>query len=244
MSIQVKIIQHASFESAGAILDWAADRAIPVSVCHAYKHEPLPDLNYSDILVVLGGPMSVGDEEQYPWLRAEKILLKAAIAKGNSILGICLGAQLLAESLGASVFPAKHKEIGWFSVESVANRIHGEQSIAKVLGNLTSPTFHWHGDTYSLPASAERILTREGGCLEQGFVAGPRQQIIGLQCHIEMATKGILAMLEHGKADLQQPGPFVMTHEQIEKDLAVRVVPNIQICFRMMDYLARRTTEK
>ena len=109
-------IQHESFEGPEYIREWAKNRGHEISGVMAFDNQPLPALDTFDLLVVMGGPMSVHDDAIFPWIQTEKRFLKEAITAGKSILGICLGAQLLADALGAGVRKNLYREIGWFDV--------------------------------------------------------------------------------------------------------------------------------
>src|SRR3990172_9270172 len=106
-------LQHVAFEGLGSIEPWAAASGFTVSATRFHAGDPLPSLAGIDWLVVMGGPMGVHDHGRHPWLTDEKRLLEAALARGLRVLGICLGAQLVAEALGAAVRPHRVKEIGW-----------------------------------------------------------------------------------------------------------------------------------
>ena len=112
--MRMAVLQHVSFEGPAAIADWAAAHGVAVTVSHLYRDEPLPGLGGFDMLTVMGGPMSANDEAQLPWLAPEIALVRDAIGAGKIVLGVCLGAQIIAKSLGAKVYAGKQKEIGWF----------------------------------------------------------------------------------------------------------------------------------
>src|SRR5690606_28541209 len=115
--MRVAILQHVAFEGPAQIGLWLDERGLQARVYQLYAGDALPALDDFDLLLVLGGPMSVHDEAEYPWLAAEKHLLRAALAAGKRALGICLGGQLLAEALGAGVRVAEQAEIGWHLIE-------------------------------------------------------------------------------------------------------------------------------
>ncbi|MBK9134578.1 MAG: type 1 glutamine amidotransferase [Betaproteobacteria bacterium] len=118
--MRIHALQHVPFEPPGSIEAWARRAGHALAVTHLHRGDPLPVVNGGDLLVVLGGPMSVHDEARYPWLVDEKRFIERTIAAGRRVLGICLGAQLIAHVLGARVHASDEKEIGWFAVEATA----------------------------------------------------------------------------------------------------------------------------
>ena len=148
--------------------------------------------------------MSANDEDSHPWLIAEKRLIRQAIAEQKVVLGICLGAQLMANVMGATVYRNWFAEIGWFPV-----RLTGDARDSPVFGFLpeTLRVFHWHGETFDLPAGATRIAQSEA-CLNQAFIHGTR--VIGIQFHPESTSESVRAIFEESAADIV-PGPYVQS---------------------------------
>ena len=118
-------LQHVPFEGLGSIETWLQSIRAAVSVTKFFEDPTLPDPDNLDLLVVMGGPMSVNDEQKFPWLAAEKEFIRKAIEKDKAVIGICLGAQLIAGAMGAAVYPNKEKEIGWFPCHRHAVRRRG-----------------------------------------------------------------------------------------------------------------------
>lgn len=196
-------MQHVPFETPAHIADWAAARGHALSMVRAFAGDPFPDLRAVRALVVMGGPMSVNDDARLPWLAAEKRLLGAAMEAGLPVLGICLGAQLVASVAGARVYRHREKELGWFPVHATASgAAHPRFALPAVFD-----AFHWHGETFDLPDGAVH-LARSEACEQQAFAIGGR--VLGIQCHLEMTPAAIGAMVEHAAADLA-PGPFVQS---------------------------------
>jgi len=165
-----------------------------------------------DLLIVMGGPMSVNDGDRHPWLHDERRFIARMIRQGRAVLGVCLGAQLIASALGADVYPNRAREIGWFPIR----RVHPAEEGPKGDGRLfrfpeESLVFHWHGETFDLPPGAVRLAESEA-CPNQAFQYGRR--VIGLQFHLESTPGGVRALVESCGEDLDSPG-FVQSSEQI-----------------------------
>lgn len=198
--------QHVPFEGPGGIEPWLESHGYYLTGTRFFESTDLPDPGAIDLLVIMGGPMSVNDEEGFPWLASEKNFVREFIETGKPVLGICLGAQLIANAMGADVFPNHEKEIGWFPVDAVAS---GEGS---VFGFPPSATvFHWHGETFDLPPGAIR-LARSAGCENQAFQLG--KGVIGLQFHVETTPQSAREMVAHGRDELV-PSRYVQTEAAI-----------------------------
>lgn len=204
-------LQHVPFEGLGSIASWAKARRAQISRTRLFAGEALPSADEIDLLVVLGGPMGVYDEHDYPWLVREKKFLKQAMDSGTRILGVCLGAQLIADVLGARIYPNDHKEIGWFPIEGV--RAAPSSLIEKVLSNA-GEVFHWHGDTYDLPTGATH-LAKSRACTNQAFSVG--DQILALQFHLETTRNAAQALIDHCGHEIVD-APYIQPAREILTD--------------------------
>ena len=146
--MRIHYLQHMGCEGLGRIANWAAERGHAVSGTHLYRGDPLPNDDAFDFLVIMGGPMNIYEYRNHPWLTAEKPFIKRAIENGKIVLGVCLGAQLIADVLGAKIHQNASFEIGWFPVRFTAARrsIPAMRDFPEELSVL-----HWHGDTFDLP---------------------------------------------------------------------------------------------
>lgn len=204
MALRLHYLQHVPFEGLGHIRAWAEDAGAAITATRFDQDQPLPKTDAFDLLVVMGGPMSTHESKRYPWLARELPFIRDAIDGGKAVLGICLGAQLIAAALGARVYPNEQREIGWFDIERT------EAAAGQSIVNCLPPrmkVFHWHGDTFDLPAGALRIA-RSAACLNQGFVFGDR--VVGLQFHLETTPDGLQALIANGGDDLSA-GLFVQS---------------------------------
>jgi len=147
-------------------------------------------------LIVMGGSMSIDDYDEHPWLEAEKALIKQAIGAGKHVLGICLGAQLIADVLGARVYRGEHKEIGWFDVQTSQGL---QESVWKDVFPISFTAFHWHGDTFNLPQGALSI-GQSDACKQQGFIFD--QRVVALQFHLETTPESAKALINNCKDEL------------------------------------------
>jgi GMP synthase (glutamine-hydrolysing) len=210
--MKIHYLQHVSFEGLASIEHWANSNNHSLSATRFYKDEPLPNLEDIDWLVVMGGPMNVYEENKYPWLVQEKKFIEQAIENEKIILGICLGAQLIADVLGAKVFQNSYKEIGWFPTE-----LTSEAHTSPIFNFLPKqfPVFHWHGDTFDLPQGAIRMAKSEG-CQNQAFVYGER--IIALQFHLESIKESVQGIIENCADELVE-GKYIQNPNEMLSQL-------------------------
>ena len=169
-------LQHVPFEGPGLIAPWMHKQGHKFRRVALWADEPLPDVGMIDGLVIMGGPMNVDAHAAHPWLRPETAFIRRVIDAGKPVLGICLGGQLIARALGAAVRASGQAEIGWFET-----RVVGYSALTAGLPPRFM-AYHWHGDTFDIPAGATRVLESDA-CANQGFVWG--DHVLALQCHLE-----------------------------------------------------------
>ncbi|MDG9926593.1 MULTISPECIES: type 1 glutamine amidotransferase [unclassified Pseudomonas] len=228
--MRIAILQHVAFEGPAQIGQWLDRRGLLARVHHLYAGDALPRPEDFDLLVIMGGPMSVHDETEYPWLAAEKRLLREALAAGKRVLGICLGGQLLAEALGGEVRVADTAEIGWHLIEQHA------EARRSPLGRMLPQrlmAMHWHGETFSLPAGAIPLY-HSAACALQGFVW--EERAVALQCHLESSPASIEALIAACPEDLEHPGA-VQDAATIQAGSAHCASLKASL-FRLLDYLS------
>lgn len=200
--------QHVPFETPGIIEEWSNRHDFSVSSTPFFRDPTIPVPESADWLVVMGGPMGIYDHDDYPWLAAEKKAIAQAIADGKVVLGICLGAQLIADVLGGRVRANAFKEIGWYPV--FLNRTAMDHPLAGIFPPQWE-AFHWHGDTFDIPEGA-RLLASSEGCRNQGFVYTDR--VVALQFHLEVTRAGAQALVQNC-ADEIKPDAYVASPEEI-----------------------------
>ncbi len=206
--MRIHSLQHVPFEDIGSMLQDVQVNDYKLTTTHWYKGDRAPTLDSFDVLIVMGGPMGVYDDDIYPWLAAEKEFIGSAIAAGKKIMGICLGAQLIACALGAQVTRNAHREIGWFPLEVNDEALN--HPVAKILAGCAK-VFHWHGDTFAIPPQA-RVIASSKACANQAYVID--NQIYGFQFHLETTEQSAEALIQNCAEDLDN-STYVQSAEEI-----------------------------
>jgi GMP synthase-like glutamine amidotransferase len=205
-SMRAHYLQHVPFEGLGSIENWLHDAGYEITSTKLYESEEFPKIESIDLLIIMGGPMSVNDGQDYSWLMGEKAFIKRVVESDKPVLGICLGAQLIANSLGAEVFQNEVKEIGWFPIQATSTENNSTFRFP-----VRTDVFHWHGETFNLPPGAIRIAENQV-CINQAFQLG--KNVIGLQFHLETTPSSARAIVENCRDELVD-GDFI----QAEKDI-------------------------
>ncbi|MEN6611335.1 MAG: type 1 glutamine amidotransferase [Methanoregulaceae archaeon] len=211
----ITILQHGPGEAPGHILPILTARAVPFRILHLYEEEEVPSPDSADPIIILGGLMSVNDERDYPFLTREKELIRSLAAKRVPVLGICLGAQMMAKAFGQPVMKADTPEQGWYTVQRANSGLPGHPA--------AYPVFQWHNDTFALPGEAELLAT---GSLvrNQAFRIG---SCTGVQYHMEATPE----IIRNWAQDL--PGGARRT---ITEDTARYIDGSYERCRRILDY--------
>ena len=218
----VNVLQHTPNEGPGSIQKWAHLHHHEFYVYHPYQFGILPTAEETDFLVILGGPMSPNDD--LPWIKQERQLIKKLLAKNVPILGICYGAQQIVKTLGYQVKKAPVKEVGWGPVTVQTDVIKGLPHELTVL--------HWHEEMFEIPQGA-KILFSNDNLQNQGFVLG--KQAVGLQFHLEPEEDNLKEIVVND-AQYISGSVFQQTAEQII--LAPISPANEAAMFSILDYLA------
>jgi len=201
---EVLVFQHDPFEDLGFFAEVLEKQRTVYRVLRLFHGEmPAEDWERIRALIILGGPMSVNDEERYPFLRWEKRIIRAAIDEAVPVVGICLGAQLIAATLGAVVYHGRVKEIGWSPISITP---HGQ--VDSLLGYLpeNATVFQWHGDGFDLPSGAIRLAASDN-YENQAFRVG--KHIYALQFHLEVTPRMIARWIDERSKDLAQ-APYIL----------------------------------
>ncbi len=204
--MSVLILKNVPNEGPGTIEDFLVDNAIPYRIAEM-QHEDFPEGGDADTLVILGGYMSVNESDIHPFIAKEIGLVKEFMDKGKKIFGVCLGAQIMAKALGARVYAGPEKEIGWYDIELVDEGLR-DPSIRKLAlhpraGDFWKKfkVFHWHGETFDIPAGAERIA-RSALYPNQAFRYG--KNAYAFQFHIEVKRETIFEWLKNEPVDIEK----------------------------------------
>ncbi len=197
--MKVHYLQHVAYEGIGSIQEWAEARGHPLAGTLMFAEQAdaqagaagLPHPDDVDMLVVMGGPMNVYETEKHPWLLAEKDFIRACVAGGRAVFGICLGAQLIADVLGGEVTRAPHQEIGWYPVD-LTDEGRRLEALAHFPDRFTA--LHWHGDTFSIPGGAVHAAS-SAACANQAF-AFDGARVVGLQFHLEETPESLAELVQ------------------------------------------------
>jgi GMP synthase-like glutamine amidotransferase len=189
-------MQHVPFETPGYILDWARKRGVELTSTMLYEYPsgkvPFPKTDDFDWLVIMGGPMNVYEEAAYPWISEETRFIREALDAGKTVVGFCLGAQLIVRALGGAVTRNPVKEIGWLPVSLT------KQAKEHPLLSFLPPhpvVFQWHGDTFSVLPEGAVLLAESGACAHQAFAW--KEKAFAFQFHLESNLETVRALVDN-----------------------------------------------
>ncbi|WP_440948147.1 type 1 glutamine amidotransferase [Methanosarcina sp. T3] len=205
----IHVLQHSALNTLGTVEEYARTRGNPLESTRFYKTKNPPALDTFDLLIIMGGPMGIYDYDENPWLRDEKAFIKQAIEAEKPVLGICLGAQLLADVLGARVYENGNREMGWFLLKAVRTEENKPEFLKGLPEEIT--VFHWHSRTFDLPEGAVHLFRSEG-CKNQGFIYKGR--VVALQFHPEMNEERVESMIRRFGEEIVN-GPFIQRKEEM-----------------------------
>jgi len=224
--MRINVLQHAADEGPGAITSWANANRHELYTYHPATYGKLPTAAETDLLVILGGPMSPNDDQ--PWIKAERALIQELLAAHKPIFGVCFGAQQITKLLGYPVKKAPAKEVGWAPVTRQSTAIAGIPASLEVL--------HWHEDMFEIPQGAQLLFSSQH-LRNQGFLLG--DNVIGLQFHIEPQANNVREMVVNdgdyaAGSVLQQTPQEILDHDESVETEA--------LTFRLLDFISKHVS--
>jgi len=229
---KIHCFQHVAFEDLGCIGNWIDQNNHKLTYTKFYEEHSIPEPEDYDWLIIMGGPMGIYDNEQYQWLDEEKIAIKKAIDANKTVIGICLGSQLIADVLGEKVYRNPEKEIGWFEIKlteqaKTANLFVGQTAEKRMV-------FHWHGDTYNIPANSIH-LAYSSCCKSQAFLYN--ENVLGLQFHLEVTEQSLQNMIKNAGNELVG-GNFIQSESAILSQTEF-IEANNKMMFELLNNLCK-----
>lgn len=230
--MHVHVIKHVPFEGPGLIAAWADRRHARLTETIALTEEFAP-VGRGDLLAIMGGPMAADDEATSPWLVAEKLAVRRALEHGAMVIGVCLGAQILAEAAGGTITRNPQREIGWYPVRRAAGAENGPVFSAFPDGLTVG---HWHGDTFTLPEGVEPAFGSDATVNQAFSLYGGRA--VGLQFHLEWTVGGLTDLAERCADELEGGGPFVADAASMLAEAPRRIPACTEALFGLLDRMA------
>jgi GMP synthase (glutamine-hydrolysing) len=206
--MKICCLTHVPFEDAANIETWAHDRGHLLNYTRLYLADDLPAPESFDMLAIMGGLMNIYEHKAYPWLAKEKKFIRRTIDAKKKVVGICLGAQLIADVLGGQVRANAHKEIGWHPIHFTPR---AAKSVALSMLPKQMTVLQWHGDTFSIPPGAVHMASSTV-CTNQAFQYG--DHVLALQFHLEYSQDSIEKMLIHCGEELVK-APYIQSADII-----------------------------
>lgn len=229
-NMKIHCIRHEPFEGLACILNWIEEHNHKLTFTHIHLGQSFPAEIDFDLLIVMGGTASLYDHKNSGWLKAQKNFIKRTLSADKKVIGICLGAQILAMVLGAEVYKNKQKEIGWYTT-------YFNDAAREALPFLPEKleSFHWHGDTFDIPDGATRIASSDV-TPNQGFIY--KNQILALQFHLELTEESLQKITRALKSELSKKQSTVQDSEQImgRKEL---IASNNLLMYSILDFFAQ-----
>ena len=210
---RVLVFRHVSHEGLGTIESFLKRHNIEIESCDLFQNTPMPKNSEAyDFVISMGGPMNVDETVRFPFLKTEQTFLSKVIHSGKPVLGVCLGAQMIARALDAKVYHGKQKEIGWFPIQ--LTQAGKKDSIFRNIKEPSPIVFQWHGDTFDLPEEAT-LLASSSLFLHQAFKFG--KSVYAFQFHIEVTREMICDWIQKGEEELKSLGRLVSKEKMVDE---------------------------
>jgi len=239
--VRIHCLQHLKNDTLGNIGTWIAERGYKLTKTLLYEDAFFSAPEKLDLLLIMGGTMSVYQEDKYSWLKPEKEFVRKTIEAGKPVLGSCFGAQMIAEVLGGKVTKNRYKEIGWHTVRSMEgkspSKIESSKLPACMFPEFTG--FMWHGDTFEIPAGAVKLFESEA-CPNQGFLYNGK--VLGLQFHPEANRQWVRNLIRDSGHELVQ-GKYI----QSEKEIYIQesfFESSRNLAFSLMDWFEEKCRQR
>ena len=239
--LKVHYFQHIAGEGFGSCYEYLKGMnakisateffALPIDL--ALDIEALPHVDDVDLLIIMGGTMSVNDEANFPWLKIEKRWLRRYLAQGKPAIGLCVGGQLIANALGAAVSKSPHEELGWMSVRKTA---HVPAHCFPLPDEFQ--VLQWHGESFEIPKGAIHLAENDG-CRNQVYQIG--QNVLGFQFHPEITPHALNLFLETDDACERYTGAYIQSEGELKSSSKSKFIQGNQILNQAIAYVLQRT---